>query len=141
MANNDELVIRWLDKPIDAACVFCKGKEKKFDKGPVVSLVSGELVCPRCALAHNRNLLEVCSSYNRRLEEFDLKLDYDNLQLNKFDFKEPIIPDFDDKEIQKINDSKFLIDDTPIFDYERDDKCKRCIHGSFSPRDGPKSTK
>ena len=48
-----DLVIRWLEEPVEAACVLCKSKKlKKFYKGPVVSLVSGELVCPMCAATY-----------------------------------------------------------------------------------------
>ena len=64
MANKEELVIRWLDEPVDVACALCKSKKsKKFKKGPVVSLVGGELVCPKCAVVYNKNLWNVCSSY------------------------------------------------------------------------------
>jgi len=37
MENKGELVIRWLEEPMDMACTLCKsGKKRNFKKGPVV---------------------------------------------------------------------------------------------------------
>ncbi len=141
MVNKDELVIRWLEEPVDVPCALCKSKKsKKFKKGPVVSLVGGELVCPKCATKYNKNLWDVYSSYGRHLEDLDLKLPSDDLRLDKLDFKEPIVPEFDDKEFLKTD----KYDDFQVPEYEplfkEEERCARCVH-AFSPRTGPKTTK
>ena len=91
MANKEELVIRWLDDPVEAKCAFCKGEKlRKFKKGPVVSVISGELVCPRCAVMNDKNLWDVCSRYAQYAIEHDQEMLFDDLKLDKIDLSEPI---------------------------------------------------
>ena len=134
MANKEELVIRWLNEPVDVACALCKSKKsKKFKKGPVVSLVGGELVCPKCAVVYNKNLWNVCSSYAQSLIESKWESHIDNM-------KELIIPEIDDKALLKIDkyDELQFPEYEPLF--KEEERCARCVH-AFSPRNDPKNTK
>jgi hypothetical protein len=141
MATKDELVIRWLEEPADAACALCKSdKKKKFKNGPVVSLVSGGLVCPRCAAKNNKNLWNVCSSYARYLIERNWEPPIDDLQLGDLNLEEPIIPETYDTEFLKIDkyNDLHVPEYEPIFNEV--DKCLRCAN-TFQPKNDPKSNK
>ena len=132
MANKEELVIRWLEEPVDVACALCKSKKsKKFKKGPVVSLVGGELVCPKCAAIYNKNLWDVCSGYAQYHIERNWESHNYDLKLNDLTMKEPIVP-----EIELLKIDKY---DEPLF--KEEERCARCVHEKFSPRNGPKNTK
>ncbi len=135
MANKDEFVIRWLEEPVEVACALCEGKRPiKFKKGLVVSLVSGELVCPKCAAINSKNLWVVCSSYARYLIELDQERYFNELKLDTFDTKGPMISEIENIELPKM-DYQALSDDSLIFYGE--DKCMRCAN-TFKPRNGPK---
>lgn len=131
MANKDELVIRWLDEPVDAACALCESdKKRKFKKGPVISLVTGGLVCPKCAAKEHSELYGVYSQYyaSERWADIDRSLDIDNYP--KFDLDD--YPKFQLDDIPE-----FKLDNIEPLDMEIEDpfqpKCTKCIH-TFQPK-------
>ena len=139
MENKGELVIRWLEEPMDMACTLCKsGKKRNFKKGPVVSLVSGELVCPKCAAMHNKNLWDVCSSYAESLRERDWITPIDDMQTCDLNLNDPIGLEKYDRGILKIDE----YDDHLVSKYDepflnKADKCAGCAY-TYQPKSDPK---
>lgn len=146
MTNKNEsgLVIRWLDGPMDAACALCKsGKKKNFKKGPVVSLVNGDVVCSKCAAMHDRNLWNVCSNYVRHLaeydlEKYDLERGVDYLPVDNINLKESLnLEKYDEAfpEMNKYDDHLELKYDDPLLN--KADKCAGCAY-TYQPKSDPK---
>ncbi len=139
MINKSELVIRWREEPIDASCALCERKKPmKFKKGPVVSMVSGELVCPKCAAMHNKNLWNVCSGYAESLRERDWETPIDDMQICDLNLKDPIGLEEYDPGILKIDE----YDDHLVPKYDDPflnnvDKCAGCAH-PYQPKNDPK---
>lgn len=142
MTNECELVIRWLNEPVEAACAFCKSKKpKKFEKGPVVSRISGELICLTCARKHNEDLWAICSNYRNMAIERNLEMNsYDLIQKcqDPEDFLRYSKTDFDPLQGVNLNDDlKLDIQspdyDTPRFEMDVLGKCSKCTH-TFQPK-------
>lgn len=144
MINERELVIRWLDEPMDAVCALCKsGKKRNFKKGPVVSMVGGELVCPKCAAMHGKNLWDVCSNYVRHLaeydlEKYDLERGIDYLPVDNINFEESINPEKYDEAFLEVNKYDYhpeLNYDDPLLN--KVDKCAGCAY-TYQAKSDPK---
>lgn len=149
MTNECELVIRWLNEPVEAACALCKSKKpKKFEKGPVVSQISGELICPTCAYKYDKNLWSVWSMYtcdplgrNHKMNMDDLKCKFGDLD----DFiKNPkadldLFPAISMDDGLKLNLGA-LDDSLPDFKIDGLDKCSKCTH-KFQLKGDSKSSK
>ncbi|MCX6677405.1 MAG: hypothetical protein NTU95_05610 [Methanothrix sp.] len=140
MINKNELVIRWLDEPVDAACALCRSDKKRiFKKGAVMSLVSGELVCPKCAAMHNKNLWDVCSGYAESLREHDWETPNVDMQICDLNSNDPIGFEKYDRGILKIDeyyDHQELKYEDPFPDIVVD-KCAGCAH-LYQPKSDPK---
>jgi hypothetical protein len=130
MINKNELVIRWLEEPVDATCGLCKsGKKMNFKKGPVVSLISGELVCLKCAAMHNKNLWDVCSSYAEFLRERNWITPIDDMQTYDPNLNDHVGLEKYDRGILKRDE----YDDHLVSKYDEPsineaDRCRRCAH-------------
>lgn len=140
MVNKDELVIRWLEEPVEAACGLCESEKSiKFKKGPVVSLISGELICQKCAAKEHLELHGVYMRYNtgfdQRFEEFNQSLNIDNIPA--LSLKDYPVHQLDDIAEFKFDDIEPLyIETEDLFQY----KCAGCIH-TFQPKNDPKGIK
>jgi len=139
MINESGLVIRWLDEPLDAACALCKsGKKRNFKKGPVVSLISGDVVCPKCAAMHDRNLWDVCSVYGQHLAEYDLERGIDYSPVDNINLEDPInLEKYDEAflVVDKYDDHPELKYDDPILN--KVDKCAECAY-TYQRKSDPK---
>jgi len=137
MMDARDLVIRWLEEPVEAACVLCKSKKlKKFYKGPVVSLVSGELVCPMCAATYNKNLHDVCLIHAQCIREHDWEMPIDDLSLDGLNSMDPIkLDDNAFSELDKYDAYQELRYDEPLLN--RVDKCAGCAH-TYQVKSDPK---